>query len=273
MDTTSHDLFDLTGSVAAVIGGTGSLGGAIAEGLGAHGARVAVLGRSVERGEARAGAIRAGGGEAVFIPADAGDPGALRRAHGEIEGTLGACDILVSAAGGNDARASVTSEQRFEDLPADAWRANFDTNLVAGALFPAQVFGPAMVARGQGSIINIASVAAHIPVSRGVAYSAAKAALLNLSMFLAREWAPAGVRVNTITPGFFPAEQNRALLFRPDGSPTARGEQILGSTPMHRFGDPAELVGAAIFLASHRASGFVTGTDVRVDGGFLSSTI
>jgi len=106
-----------------------------------------------------------------------------------------------------------------------------------------------------------------------VAYSAAKAALLNLSLFLAREWAANGVRVNTITPGFFPAEQNRKLLFNDDGSPTARAKSIWGHTPMNRFGEPRELVGAAIFLASPKASGFITGADIRVDGGFLSQTI
>jgi NAD(P)-dependent dehydrogenase (short-subunit alcohol dehydrogenase family) len=130
-----------------------------------------------------------------------------------------------------------------------------------------------MVARGKGSIINIASVSGHIPLSRVVAYSAGKAAVLNLSLFLAREWATKGVRVNTITPGFFPAEQNRKLLFKDDGSPTDRTKSIWAHTPMNRFGEAHELVGAAIFLASPKASGFVTGTDVRVDGGFLSQTI
>src|SRR3989442_6568962 len=130
-----------------------------------------------------------------------------------------------------------------------------------------------MAARGKGSIINIASVSAHLPLSRVVTYSAAKAALLNLSLFLAREWALKGVRVNTITPGFFPAEQNRKLLFNDDGSPTARTKAIWGHTPMGRFGQSHELIGAAIFLASHKASSFVTGTDIRVDGGYLSQTI
>ena len=270
----THNRFDLSGSTAAVIGATSMLGGAIAEGLAQHGARVAVLGRNADRGGARAKAIRESGGEAVFVEADAMSRDSLERAHETIEAELGSCDVLVSAAGGNNPRASVTEDQPLADLPLDAWRDNFEMNLVAGALLPAQVFGVAMAGRDTpGSIINIASVASHIPVSRGVAYSAAKAALLNLSQFLAREWAQAGVRVNTITPGFFPAEQNRALLFNPDGSPTPRGEQILGRTPMHRFGDPAELVGAAVFLASHAASGFVTGTDLRVDGGFLSYTI
>jgi NAD(P)-dependent dehydrogenase (short-subunit alcohol dehydrogenase family) len=130
-----------------------------------------------------------------------------------------------------------------------------------------------MCSRGKGSIINIASASAHLPLSRVVTYSAAKAAVLNLSKFLAREWATKGVRVNTITPGFFPAEQNRQLLFNEDGSPTARTQSIWGHTPMKRFGDSQELIGATIFLASHKASSFVTGTDIVVDGGFLSQTI
>src|SRR5947199_9023699 len=130
-----------------------------------------------------------------------------------------------------------------------------------------------MVARNRGSTINIASVSAHIPLSRVVSYSAAKAAVLSLTLFLAREWATKGVRVNSITPGFFPAEQNRKLLFNDDGSPTARTKSIWSHTPMNRFGEAHELVGAAVFLASPKASGFVTGTDIRVDGGFLSQTI
>jgi len=129
------------------------------------------------------------------------------------------------------------------------------------------------VASGRGTIINIASVSAHIPLSRVVSYSAAKAAVLNLTAFLAREWAPKGVRVNSVTPGFFPAEQNRKLLFNEDGSPTARTRAGWGHTPMGRFGQAHELVGAAIFLASPKASGFVTGADIRVDGGFLAQTI
>ncbi len=146
-------------------------------------------------------------------------------------------------------------------------------NLAGGVLLPCQEFGPAMCKRGKGSIINIASASAHLPLSRVVTYSAAKAAVLNLTKFLAREWATKGVRVNSITPGFFPAEQNRKLLFNDDGSPTARTQSIWGHTPMKRFGDSGELIGATVFLASHKASSFVTGTDLVVDGGFLSQTI
>lgn len=266
-------LFNLTGQVAVVIGATGVLGGALAEGLADVGAAVAVLGRSRERGEACVRRILDRKGRARFFPADATDAASLAAAHRDLEGALGAPTVLVNAAGGNDPKVTVTAERPFEAImPAD-WRANFDLNLVGGAVLPCQEFGPAMARRGAGSIINIASVSAHLPLSRVVAYSAAKAAVLSLTQFLAREWAPRGVRVNSITPGFFPAEQNRALLMNPDGTPTPRAQSILGHTPMGRFGEARELVGAVVFLASPGASSFVTGIDLRVDGGFLSQTI
>ena len=266
-------LFDLSGEVAVVIGATGALGGALAEGLASAGARVAVLGRNRERGAARVEAIRKPGGVAGFFAADAVVPSSLREAHRQIDAELGAPTILVNAAGGNNPAVTVTSDRSFEQIALEDWRANFDLNLAGGVLLPCQEFGPLMVKRGKGSIINIASVSAHIPLSRVVTYSAAKAAVLSLTQFLAREWASKGVRVNSITPGFFPAEQNRNLLFNPDGSPSARATAIFGHTPMGRFGDARELIGAAIFLASSRASSFVTGTDIRVDGGFLAQTI
>lgn len=266
-------LFDLRGEVAVVIGATGVLGGAIAEGLAQAGAAVAVLGRNAERGGERVGAIQAGGGRAVFVAADALQRESLEAAREAVTASLGMPTVLVNAAGGNDARVTVTAERPFEQIALDDWRANFDLNLVGGVVLPCQVFGPGMVARGGGSIINVASASARLPLSRVVAYSASKAAVLNLTRFLAREWASAGVRVNAITPGFFPAEQNRKLLFNADGTPTPRAQAILGHTPMRRFGEARELVGAAVFLASSKASGFVTGTDVVVDGGFLSQTI
>jgi NAD(P)-dependent dehydrogenase (short-subunit alcohol dehydrogenase family) len=266
-------LFDLSGEVAVVIGATGALGGAIAEGLGEAGAKIAVLGRNEERGQARVKAIQSKGGKAEFFNCDAVSKDSLHGAHRAIEKSFGPVTILVNAAGGNDAKVTATAENPFEKIPLDAWHANFDLNLVGGVFLPCQEFGPGMVARGKGSIINIASVSAHLPLSRVVTYSAAKAAVLNLSAFLAREWAQKGVRVNTITPGFFPAEQNRKLLFKDDGSPSDRTKSIWAHTPMNRFGESHELVGAAIFLASSKASGFVTGSDIRVDGGFLSQTI
>ncbi len=251
-----NNLFDLTGETAVVIGGTGALGGAIAHGLADAGARVTVIGRTKR-------------GDLPFVAADATNADSLRRANEQ----TGTPTILVNAAGGNDPKATVTPEMPFEKIPRENWSAVFDLNLIGGVVLPCQIFGAAMAAAGKGSIINIASVSAHIPLSRVVAYSAAKAAVLSLTMFLAREWASRGVRVNSITPGFFPAEQNRRLLFHEDGTPTPRAQAILGHTPMARFGEPKELVGAAIFLASPKASSFVTGADLRVDGGYLSQTI
>ena len=266
-------LFDLSNDVAVVIGATGVLGGKLAEGLAAAGAKVAILGRNAERGEARACTIQKAGGVAKFVSADAVSRDSLKHAHEEIKASLGAPTILVNAAGGNDPKVTVTGDMKFESIALTDWQANFDLNLVGGVLLPCQEFAPGMVERKRGSVINVASVSAHIPLSRVVAYSAAKAAVLSLTQFLSREWAPANVRVNSITPGFFPAEQNRRLLYNEDGSPTARARQILSHTPMGRFGEADELVGAAIFLASTKASSFVTGTDIRVDGGFLSQTI
>jgi NAD(P)-dependent dehydrogenase (short-subunit alcohol dehydrogenase family) len=267
------NLFNLEGDVAVVIGATGALGGAMAQGLAAAGAAVAVVGRNAERGTQRVDAIRAAGGRAGFFQGDALSRTDLERIRDEIAADLGEPTILVNAAGGNDAKATVTADMKFEQISLEAWRGNFDLNLVGGVLLPCQVFGPSMCQRGRGSIINVASVSAHLPLSRVVTYSSAKAAVLNLTQFLAREWAPRGVRVNSITPGFFPAEQNRKLLFNDDGSPTARTQSIWTHTPMARFGKSEELVGAAVFLASSRASSFVTGSDLRVDGGFLSQTI
>ena len=267
------DLFDLSSEIAVVIGATGVLGGALAEGLAAAGASVAVVGRNEERGRARVDAIRKAGHPAEFFAADAIDRASLAGARRAIEKSLGVPTVLVNAAGGNDPKVTVTAENSFAAITVENWKANFDLNLVGGALLPCQEFGPAMVERKRGSIINLASVSAHLPLSRVVTYSAAKAAVLNLTQFLAREWAPHGVRVNSLTPGFFPAEQNRRLLFNDDGTPTPRAQSILTHTPMARFGQAAELVGAAVFLASARASGFVTGIDLRVDGGFLSQTI
>src|SRR5262249_47355053 len=204
-------------------------------------------------------------GEACFFSADAVDRQSLQAAHRSITAAFGPPSILINAAGGNDPKVTVTAERPFEAIDLADWQAAFDLNLCGGVLLPCQEFGPAMVTRRKGSIINIASVSGHIPLSRVVAYSTAKAAVLSLTMFLAREWAPSGVRVNSLTPGFFPAEQNRKLLFNDDGSPTARTMSIWGHTPMRRFGEPRELVGAALFLASPNASSFVTGTDIRVD--------
>ncbi|MDP6444837.1 MAG: SDR family oxidoreductase [Pirellulaceae bacterium] len=267
------ELFDLTGQTAAVVGGTGALGGAIARALAACGAKVAVLGRNADRGRKQVQAIEDAGGTAAFVAADALRRDSLLAARSSVQEQLGSADILVNAAGGNRPDATLPPGSDFCQLPTEAWQGVFDLNLVGGALLPSQVFGEPMVEAGRGSIINIASMAGMTPLSRVVAYAAAKAAVINLTKFLAREWATTGVRVNAISPGFFPADQNRALLFNEDGSLTERGAQIIGHTPMERFGEPDELAGVAVWLAANKASSFVTGQNIVVDGGFSSVTI
>lgn len=267
------DLFDLSGEVAAVLGGTGVLGGAMAEALATAGAKVAVVGRSGERGWACVRRIEAAGGTAVFQAADAMSRESLAAARDAIQSTFGTVTVLVNGAGGNKPEGTVMPGGDFTALPLDGWNAVFDLNLVGGTLLPSQVFGGAMLAAGRGSVINIASMSSILPLSRVVAYSASKAAVLNLTQWLAREWAPKGVRVNAISPGFFPAAQNRRMLLKDDGTYTERGQAIVGHTPMARFGDPRELAGAVVWLASPRAAGFVTGQNIVVDGGFSSCTI
>jgi NAD(P)-dependent dehydrogenase (short-subunit alcohol dehydrogenase family) len=268
-----NDLFNLDHQVAVVLGGTGVLGGSMAEALAAFGARVAIVGRHEGRGRERVRAIEAAGGRAVFHAADALDRDSLLRARDALGKQLGTVTVLVNGAGGNKPEATLAPGGDFCKLPLDAWNSVFDLNLIGGTLLPSQVFGEAMVATGRGSVINIASMSSILPLSRVVAYSAAKAAVLNLTKFLAREWATKGVRVNAISPGFFPAEQNRHMLFKPDGDYTDRGRQIVGHTPMARFGDAQELAGAVVWLAAPRASSFVTGQNIVVDGGFSSVTI
>jgi NAD(P)-dependent dehydrogenase (short-subunit alcohol dehydrogenase family) len=267
------NLFDLEGETAVVLGGTGVLGGAMAEALACAGARVAVVGRNEERGRDRVRRIEAAGGQALFQAANALDRDSLAKARDAIAKRWGAFGVLVNAAGGNRPDATLPPGADFCRVPLAAWHGVFDLNLVGGVLLPCQVFGEAMLAVGRGSVINIASMAGMIPLSRVVAYSAAKAAVLNLTQFLAREWAARGVRVNAISPGFFPAEQNRALLYKEDGTFTERGGQIIGHTPMARFGQPDELAGAVVWLAAPRASSFVTGQNIVVDGGFSAVTI
>ncbi len=267
------NLFDLSGEVAAIIGGTGSIGGLMCDALAAHGAHVIVMGRNEENGNARVEAIKKNGGKASFQHADALQLESLIQARQAIHEKVGAPTILVNAAGGNKPEATLKPGDDFCKIPRDAWETVFDLNLVGGAFLPCQVFGEAMVQSKQGSIINIASMAGMTPLSRVVAYASAKAAVINLTQFLAREWATVNVRVNAISPGFFPAEQNRSLLFNEDGSYTDRAKQIIGHTPMSRFGDVEELAGATIWLASNKAASFVTGQNIVVDGGFSSMTI
>ncbi len=267
------DLFNLDNEVAVIMGGTGVLGGAMADALAQCGARVAVIGRNEARGLKRVEEIESARGTAIFQAADAMDRDSLLKARAAVAEKLGPVSVLVNAAGGNRPDATLPPGGDFCELPLDAWRGVFDLNLVGGVLLPSQVFGASMLKARKGSIINIASMAGMVPLSRVAAYSAAKSAVINLTRFLAREWATAGVRVNAISPGFFPAEQNRALLFNEDGSYTDRGGQIIGHTPMARFGEARELAGATVWLASSNASSFVTGQNIVIDGGFSSVTI
>jgi NAD(P)-dependent dehydrogenase (short-subunit alcohol dehydrogenase family) len=258
-------MFDLTGRVAVVTGASGTLGGAIARGLAAAGCTVAGLARRRDRLEALVADL---GAPSFAVEADVLDSSALRRARDDVLERAGRLDVLVNCAGGN-VPAATTGERTFFELPADALEEVVRLNL-HGTLLPCQVLGEAI--RDGGSIINVSSLSADRPLTRTVGYGAAKAGVENLTRWLAVELAPAGVRVNAIAPGFFLAEQNRALLQRTDGSPTERGERILAATPFRRFGDPHELAGAAVFLASS-ASSFVTGTVLTVDGGFSAYAI
>ena len=261
--------FDLTGKVAVVTGGTGVLGGALARGLALAGANVGVLGRRTEKAEAVAAEIRAAGGEALALTADVLNKEQLERARAHLLQTYGRLDILVNGAGGNIPEATVIGERNFFDLSGDALRDVFDLNL-HGTVLPIQVFGEVMAQARRGSIINISSMAAARPLTRVVGYGAAKAALENLTRWLAVELAQKygpGLRVNAVAPGFFLGEQNRLLLLNENGSLTERGQKIVAHTPMERFGEPEELVGTTVWLASS-ASSFVTGIVVPVDGGF-----
>ncbi len=253
-------LFSLDGKVAAVIGGTGALGSAFCRGLALAGARVAVLGRSPAKAEALAERLRQEGQTALGLALDATDRAQVAAAEAAIRAAWGRVDILVNAPG-------VNSATPFFQITEGEWHSILDANLTS-AFLTCQVFGKGMAEQGGGgSIINISSASSGPPLSQVFTYGVAKAGLNNLTQYLAGELAPAGIRVNAIAPGFFPAEQNRAILA------SERVEAILKHTPMGRLGEPRELVGTVLWLASERASGFVTGAIIRVDGGFSAMTI
>ena len=253
-------LFSLQGKVAVVIGGTGELCGAMAEGLAGAGAEVVLVGRSEEKAKARLERIAAIGGKAWFVPAEASSKAELEALLATVLQRSGRVDIVVNGAGINSATPYVEiGEEEFDRIV----RVNMKSVFLG-----CQVFGKYLCDRGEGgSIINLGSMSAVVPLSRVFTYSATKAAVHNLSLNLAREWAPKRVRVNVLVPGFFPAEQNRKIL-----SPE-RVASILGHTPMKRFGEAKELIGATLLLASDAASGFVTGEELIVDGGYHAMTI
>jgi NAD(P)-dependent dehydrogenase (short-subunit alcohol dehydrogenase family) len=255
-----QDLFSLNGKVAAVVGGGGVLAGEMAMGLAAAGADVSIVGFNGQAAENRAELVRGLGRRALASQADASSKDDLQRTLAAILAEFGQVDILINAAG-------INSGTPFFEISEEEWHRLLDVDLKS-VFLGCQIFGKAMVDAGRGgSIINISSVSSGPPLSRVFTYSVAKGGVNQITQFLAREWAPHRVRVNAIVPGFFPAEQNRRLL-----TPERTG-QIINHTPMRRFGEAGELVGAIIYLASERASSFVTGAILRVDGGFSAMTI
>lgn len=264
------ELFSLKGKVAIVTGGTGVLGGAIARGLAEAGAQIGILGRRAETAKEVAASIQQSTGTAAMaLPADVLDREGLLAVRSQVMEQWGRIDILVNAAGGNMPAATIVGERTFFNMEIAALDNVMGLNFT-GTVLPSQVFGESMVDVGYGSIINISSMAATKVLTRVMGYSAAKAAVDNFTGWLATELAlkySPTLRVNAIAPGFFIGDQNRSLLLQPDGSLTARGQQIIDHTPQGRFGEPEELVGTAVWLASD-ASRFVTGIVVPVDGGF-----
>ncbi len=262
------DLFDLTGRVAIVTGGYGVLGGSMAGALAAAGARVAILGRRADAANAMVSTLQASGGEAIAVIADVVDEVALRAARARVLETWGRIDILLNTAGGNVQRARTDNVTPFA-MPMDAFDEVLRLNL-HGTVLPSLIFGEAMAAQGKGSIVNISSMASTQALSGVMGYSAAKAAVENFTKWLAVDLARKcgdGLRVNAISPGFFIATQNRAVMLNADGSYTPRAQSVIAKTPMARFGDHKELHGALVYLCSDAAS-FVTGAVLPVDGGF-----
>ncbi len=267
---------DLTGQVAVVTGGSGIIGGMFCRALALCGAKVAVLGRQAEHGEPVKEDILRAGGEAVTVSADVLDKASLERAREEILARWGKINILVNCAGGAVKSAEIPQDQ-FADAQADMpnfftadmnnIKKELDLNLY-GTLLPTQIFGAAMVGQENACIVNISSMGAYGPLTRIPGYSGAKAAISNFTEWAANYFAKSGIRVNALAPGFFQTTQNHALHFNPDGTPTPRSRKIIESTPMGKYGEPEDLIGALLFLVSPRGSGFVTGVVLPVDGGF-----
>jgi NAD(P)-dependent dehydrogenase (short-subunit alcohol dehydrogenase family) len=255
---TPAELFSLKGKVAVIIGGTGLLCGEMAEGFAKAGATIALVGRDEAKAKVRLEKIAKDGGTAEFFPCDATSKTGLQKLLADVLARFGRVDILVNGAG-------VNSATPFFDISEEEFDKIITVNLKSLVL-ASQIFGKHMVGQGSGNIINLGSASGLSPLSRVFTYSASKAAIHNLSKNLAREWAQKGVRVNILVPGFFPAEQNRKVL-SPD-----RVASIMAKTPMARFGEAHELIGAALLLASDAGS-FITGSELVVDGGFDAMTI
>ncbi|MGH7200824.1 MAG: SDR family oxidoreductase [Planctomycetaceae bacterium] len=253
------DLFGLDGKTAIAIGGTGELGGAFIDALAKAGAHVVISGRGEKAGRTRADELIAEGGSAEFFPVDVTRRESLEALRDHLRSQGRTIDVLINGAG-------VNSATPFLEITDEEWNKIFNVNL-RGIRLACQVFGPVMIEQQSGSIINIASLSGITPLSRVFTYSATKAGVINLTQNLAREWARHGVRVNALSPGFFPAEQNKEILSE------ERQRQIKSHTPMGRYGEPEELAGAILLMASPNAGSFLTGANIVVDGGFMAMTI
>ena len=269
---------NLTGKVAVVTGAGGVLCGAFSKTLARAGAKVALLDLNDAAAEAIAEEIRSEGGVAKAYKCNVLDKASCYEVADKVLSDLGACDILVNGAGGNNPRATTDKEyfeigdidadtKSFFDLDADGVGFVFNLNFL-GTLIPTQAFARQMTGREGCNIINISSMNAFCPLTKIPAYSGAKAAISNFTQWLAVHFSKVGIRVNAIAPGFFSTKQNAALLFNPDGTPTARTGKILAATPMGRFGESSELDGALLFLLNNAAASFITGVVLPVDGGF-----
>lgn len=269
---------DLSGKVAVVTGAGGVLCSAFAKTLARAGAKVALLDLNDAAAEAYAEEIRAEGGKAVAYKCNVLDKATCYEVAEKVKADLGPCDILINGAGGNNPRATTDKEyfevgdidadtKSFFDLDADGVGFVFNLNFL-GTLIPTQAFASQMVGREGCSIVNISSMNAFTPLTKIPAYSGAKAAISNFTQWLAVHFSKVGIRVNAIAPGFFSTKQNSALLFNPDGTPTARTTKILAATPMGRFGESEELDGGLLFLLNNEAAGFITGVVLPIDGGF-----
>lgn len=274
------------GKVAVVTGAGGTLCSAIARDLARCGAKVALIGRTLEKLTPVAEAIAAAGGTALPVTADVTDAAAVERACDTIEKTLGPCRFLLNGAGGNQAVATTTTTVfdavELTDEKPDGMRGFFglDTGVFGsvlrtntlGTVIPCQVFGRGMAKCGQGAILNFASMNSYRPLTRVPAYAMAKAGVVSFTEWLAVYLAPAGVRVNAVAPGFFVNDRSRKILMTPEGGLSARGENVMAHTPLGRFGEAKDLLGCMRWLLDDRASAFVTGITVPVDGGFLASS-
>lgn len=272
---------DLNGKVAVVTGGGGILCSVMAKSLAEAGAKVAILDLKEEAAKKVADEIVKAGGKAIGVAANVLDLESLKKAEATVRAELGACDILVNGAGGNNPKGTTSKEYlMLEDLvkKAEGVTTFFDLDPAGvgfvfnlnflGTLLTTQVFAREMAEKGAGSIINISSMNAFTPLTKIPAYSGAKAAISNFTQWLAVHFSKVNIRVNAIAPGFFLTEQNRTLLTNPDGSLTARGNTILSHTPMGRFGTPDDLTGALLFLVDDSASSFINGVVLPVDGAF-----